>query len=82
MDKLAKLYFGDTQQSSRKQKPNERMTEQKKKYLAFSKSAVTVPGISDAMQEFLRHTEPLIGKRRYHKGALMLCLMSNKSRGS
>jgi len=64
VDKLAKAYFGDTQ-SSGKDKTSEKMSDQKRKYIAYSKSAVTVPGISDAMQEFLRYHEPLIGKRRH-----------------
>ena len=65
MDKLAKAYFGETEQSNEKEKTNEKMSDQKRKYIAYSKSAVTVPGISDAMQEFLRHHEPLIGKKRH-----------------
>ena len=37
------------------------MSEAEKKYKAYMKSAVTYPGLSDAMQEFFRHKEPLIG---------------------
>jgi len=38
------------------------MTEAEKKYKAYTKSAATCQGLSDAMQEFFRHKEPLIGK--------------------
>ena len=38
------------------------MGEAEKKYRAYTKSAVTCPGLSDAMQELFRHKEPLIGK--------------------
>lgn len=38
------------------------VTEAEKKYKAYMKSAVTYEGLSDAMQDFFRHKEPLIGK--------------------
>lgn len=38
------------------------MSEAEKKYRAYIKSAITCPGLSDAMQEFFRHREPLVGK--------------------